>query len=203
MVILTDPFVPDYVGMSLPKEMADIVTISHDHKDHNNKDIVAGPAKRKDVFYIENEGEYEIGGIEISAIKSFHDGEKGAKRGKNLVVVIRMDGMTLCHLGDLGHKLSEGTIEKMGGVDILMLPVGGVYTLGFDDQMAMIKEMQPSIVIPMHYKTAKSPAAFAELITREDFLEKSKLQTMGEPVHKIKIDQSSLPEDTQVLIMNA
>ena len=198
-----DPFATEDVGLGMAKEMADIVTISHDHGDHNNKESVTGPAKRQEVFVIDKVGEYEIGGIEISAIRTFHDKTEGSERGRNLITVVRMDNLAFCHLGDLGHKLSEGTIEKMGSVDVLMIPVGGVYTIDAQEAVDMIKEIQPSVVIPMHYKVDGMTSQFSEMTTLELFLDKCKLPVMEERLHKTKIDESSLPDDTQIMIMNA
>jgi len=202
MVLIMDPFNPDFVGLPFPKDVADIVTISHDHEDHNEKNLVTGPVKRETTFVIDKEGEYEIGGIEINSMKTYHDKVEGVEKGKNLIMVIRIDGMTICHLGDLGHKLTESQIERLGDVDVLLIPVGGVYTIDSQEAVGLISEIQPSIVVPMHYKVAGMTDGFSELITLEQFLDKNKLPIFGEPVHKMKIDESDLPDDTQILVMN-
>jgi len=202
MVLIMDPFDHDYVGLPYAKDVADVLTISHDHKDHNERAMVTGPVKREKTFVIDVEGEYEIGGVEITAIKTFHDKTDGTERGKNLIMLVRMDEMTVCHLGDLGHKLSESQVEKLGSVDVLLIPVGGVYTIDGQDAVDIIKEVQPSLVIPMHYKTAGMKEDFGNLSTLEQFIDKSKLAVMGEPGHKIKIEESTMPEDTQILVMN-
>ena len=111
-----------------------------------------------------------------------------------------MDGMHILHLGDICHKLSESQIEKVGSVDALMVPVGGTFTLDANEAMEMIKEIQPSYAIPMHFKTVASK--IQELTTLENFLEKNKFPVSGESVHKIKLDEGSLPDDTQILLMN-
>lgn len=202
MTLIMDPFKPEFVGLPYPKDVADVLTISHDHEDHSAKELVTGPVKRENTFVIYREGEYEIGGVEINAMKSFHDKEEGAQRGKNLMMIIRIDGLTVCHLGDLGHKLSESQVEKLGSVDVLMIPVGGVFTIDAQEATDLIKEIQPSVVIPMHFKVNGMKEDFATLGTLEQFLDKCKLPLMGEAVHKTKIDESSLPDDTQVLVMN-
>jgi len=198
-----DPFHSDYVGIPFVKDVADIVTLSHNHKDHNAKEMITGPVRRQSTFIIENEGEYEIGGIEITALKTFHDKSEGSERGKNLIVAARVDGINILHLGDLGEKLSESMIEKIGSVDVLLVRVGGSSALSTDEMVDLIKDIQPSYVIPMHFKVEGMSQEFADLPTLQNFLEKSKFPiAVGESTHKIKIDKDSLPDDTQVLQMN-
>ena len=203
MTIVMDPFKSEMVGLPFAKEVADIVTISHNHDDHNALENVTGPVTRQDTFVIDKEGEYEIGGVEIAATKMYHDKEEGAERGKNLIMNVRMDGLNILHLGDLGHKLSEAQIEKIGSVDVLMVGVGGVTALETNEVMDLIKDIQPSYVIPMHYKVAGMTEAWSAKHTLEEFLDKNKFLVAGEALHKIKVDEGSLPDDTQVLIMNA
>ena len=203
MTILMDPFNSAHLGLPLAKDVADIVTVSHGHDDHNAVEVVTGPVTRSSTFVIDKEGEYEIGGVEITATRMYHDKVEGAERGKNLIVNVRMDGVNLLHLGDLGHKLTEAQIEKIGSVDVLMVGVGGQTSLETDEVMELIKDIQPSYVIPMHYKVPGMSEDFAKKHTLTEFLEKNKFLVSGEPVHKIKVDEGSLPDDTQVLIMNA
>ena len=201
--MMMDPFKVENVGLPLAKDVADIVTISHDHDDHNALEVVTGPVTRNEVFVIDKEGEYELGGIEITAIKMFHDKVEGAERGKNLLMLVRMDGINILHLGDLGNVLTEAQIEKIGSIDILMVGVGGKTALGIDEVLDLVKDLQPSYVIPMHFKVAGMSESYADYNTLDQFLDKNKILVAGEPVHKIKIDEGSLPDDTQVLIMNA
>jgi L-ascorbate metabolism protein UlaG (beta-lactamase superfamily) len=203
MTLIMDPFDPENVGLPLVKEVADIVTVSHDHPDHNAVEMITGPVTRASTFVINKEGEYEIGGVEISAIKTYHDKVEGAERGKNLIVYVRMDGVNILHLGDLGHKLSEAQIEKIGSVDVVMVGVGGVTALETDEVMELMKDLQPSYIIPMHYKMDGMTDVFSKKHTLQEFLDKNKFVVTGEPVHKIKLDPDNLPDDTQVLIMNA
>ena len=198
-----DPFDSSKVGIPLAKEAADIVVVTHDHDDHNAVGVVTGPTMREKIFLVDKEGEYEIGGVEIAAIRTYHDKVEGADRGKNLVVQIRMDGVSVLHLGDLGHKLSESQIEKIGAADVLMAGVGGVTALEIDEMMDLIEDIQPSYVVPMHYKVEGMPKDWQNRHTLQDFLDKNKFPVAGESVHKIKIEETGLPEDTQVLLMNA
>jgi len=203
LTVLMDPFNSESVGLPLAKDVADIVTVSHDHGDHNAVEVITGPITRQSTFVIDKEGEYEIGGVEITATKTFHDKVDGAERGKNMIVNVRMGGMNLLHLGDLGHKLTESQVEKLGSVDVLMANVGGQTALEIDEMMDLIKDIQPSYVIPMHYFVPGMNSDFAKKHTLDEFLDKNKFLVAGEAVHKIKIDEGSLPDDTQVLIMNA
>ena len=193
MTIVMDPFHPDKVGLPFAKDVADIVTVSHSHDDHNAVELVTGPVTRSSTFVVDSEGEYEIGGVEITATKMYHDKLEGAERGKNIIVNIRMDGINVLHLGDLGHKLTESQIEKIGDVDVLMISVGRKTALENNEVMDLISDIAPSYVVPMHFKKEEL----------EEFLDKNKFVVAGEPIHKIKIDKGSLPDDTQVLIMNA
>jgi L-ascorbate metabolism protein UlaG (beta-lactamase superfamily) len=202
MVVILDPFHPDYVGLPFVKDVADIVTISHEHEDHNAREMITGPVKRESTFVIDKEGEYEIGGIEISSIKTYHDNTEGSERGKNIITALRIDDVVVLHLGDLGHKLSESVIERVGSVDVLMVRVGGDAALNTDAVFDLIKEIQPSYVIPMHYKIDGMKDIFPGLPTLQNFLDKNKFPVAGESVHKIKIDKDTLPDDTQVLLMN-
>lgn len=200
LVIYMDPFKSEMVGLPLPKDVADVITVSHDHEDHSAVNVITGPVNREGVFLINRVGEYEIAGVQFTATSTFHDKNNGADRGKNLVISIVADGLHIVHLGDLGAKLTDSQVEKLGSVDILMIPVGGKFTLDAEEAMDLIKEVQPSYVIPMHYKTVESK--IEEIAKLDVFLEKNKYALAGESVHKIKVDENSLPDDTQILLMN-
>jgi L-ascorbate metabolism protein UlaG (beta-lactamase superfamily) len=203
LVLYMDPYKSEIVGQKLPKDVADIVTISHDHEDHNCREVITGAINRESTFVIEKEGEYEIAGILITATKSYHDKTEGSERGKNLIVSVVMDEVNVVHLGDLGHKLSESQVERMGEVHALMIPVGGKYTMSSEEVFETIKEIQPSYVIPMHYGVGEIEPALEGIEKLDKFMEKNKLPLAGESVHKIKLELGALPDDTQVLLMNA
>jgi len=114
-----------------------------------------------------------------------------------------MDGVSILHLGDLGHILTEAQVEKIGSVDVMMANIGGITSLEVDDVINLAKDIQPAYLIPMHYKVPGMKDIWAQKHTLEEFLDKNKFLVMGEPVHKIKIEEGNLPDDTQVLIMNA
>lgn len=200
LIIYMDPFKSEMVGLPLPKDVADIITVSHAHEDHSAIEVITGPVNRANTFLVNKVGEYEIAGVQISATNTFHDKTNGADRGKNLIISIVMDGLHIVHLGDLGTSLTDSQVEKLGSVDVLMIPVGGNFTIDSDEAMDLLKEVQPSYAIPMHYKTAETK--IEGLAKLEVFMEKNKYALAGESVHKIKLDENSLPDDTQILLMN-
>ncbi|MVX66173.1 MBL fold metallo-hydrolase [Clostridium chromiireducens] len=146
--ILMDPY-KNALGYKLPKEItADIVSISHDHSDHNYINAV----KCKFV-HINKTGSFLEHGIEIKGVGTFHDKVSGAKKGKNIIYNFKIDGINICHCGDLGHTLDLNFVEEIGNVDILLIPVGGGYTLDALDAVDVVKQLNPTVIIPMHYRT--------------------------------------------------
>jgi L-ascorbate metabolism protein UlaG (beta-lactamase superfamily) len=145
--VITDPF-DESIGYPIPEEKPDVVTVSHDHFDHNAVDLLQGnPEVVKDI------GEKEVEGIVFKGIKSFHDKSKGAERGTNTIFVFTIDGIKLCHLGDLGHILTSEQLKEIGEVDVLFIPVGGIYTIDGREAEEVSKQLHPRLIIPMHYKT--------------------------------------------------
>ena len=148
--VVTDPY--QKIGYELPKGItATAVTVSHDHFDHNNIGAIGGNPTilRKDGFF-------DLGGVEITGIKSYHDEEGGALRGENVIYKFRMDGLDICHLGDLGENFSAELLELLLPVNILLIPVGGKYTIDSERAKEYVDQLMPEIVIPMHYKTKSS-----------------------------------------------
>jgi len=190
--IITDPCHPD-LGYSLGEPKADIVTLSHFHPGHSYVEGLANNPKQ-----IKGPGEYEIGGAFITGIATFHDNEKGIIRGKNTVYLIEMDDITLCHLGDLGHRLTPGLVEELGIADILFLPIGEVSTIPIDTAVEIVKQINPHVVIPMHYKT---DTVVANLTPVDKFLKKMGIQET-ETKMKFSITRTSLPASTQVVILD-
>jgi L-ascorbate metabolism protein UlaG (beta-lactamase superfamily) len=145
-VLVLDPYDPK-IG-ELPQGLsADVVTVSHDHFDHNYVDGVSGNPQ-----VINDPGEFSVKGFEIKGIKSFHDNEGGKKRGENTIFRISAEGLTLCHMGDLGLLLTAEQLEEIGRVDILMIPVGGYYTIDASEAVQVVNQIKPRVVIPMHFK---------------------------------------------------
>lgn len=186
IVIVTDPFNKE-VGFKVPNIEADIVTVSHDHSDHNNVS-----ALRKNPFVIDCAGEFDVKGVIIEGIRSSHGGE----RGDNIIYRIDIEGLSLAHLGDLGESLNSKQMDKLGGIDILFIPVGGKYTLDAKKALEVISQIEPRIVIPMHYKTKDSKIDI-------DGLDKF-IKEIGIPANyedKLKISKKDLPVDDMRLVV--
>lgn len=166
--IITDPF-DETVGYVVPSQEADIVTVSHDHFDHNAVKFVKG-----NPVVVREPGEHRVKGakgeeIEITGLACWHDDVRGAKRGPNVVFKLRVDGLNVVHMGDIGHVLGSETVKAIGQVDVLLVPVGGTYTVDAEGAAAIVGELKPRVVIPMHYKT---PAMNFPITTAEPFLKK-------------------------------
>lgn len=161
--IVTDPF-NDEVGYDIPEVEADIVTISHEHWDHNAVDTVGGNPR-----VVRQPGQLEINGIKIEGIGSYHDRSQGRERGRNNIYVYTVEGMRVVHLGDLGHLLSEEQIKIIGRVDVLLIPVGGTFTIDAEDAYQIVNLLEPRIVVPMHFKT---PHLSFEIAPVEGFIQK-------------------------------
>ena len=192
VTVITDPYSPD-LGYSLNKTEANIVTVSHQHPGHsyvqginNDPRLVTGP------------GEYEIKGVLITGISTFHDQEQGQKRGKNTVYLIEVDEVSVCHLGDLGHALTAEQVEEIDDVDVLLLPVGGLSTINASMAAEVVRQIEPKAVIPMHYKTE---ALNWELEPVDKFLKEIGVNEI-EPQPKLSFTQSNLPISTQVFLLN-
>lgn len=145
--IITDPFGSE-VGYPSPGIPADIVTVSHQHFDHSAVKTVPGKPT-----VIETEGRHELEDVVVTGFPSFHDEAGGSKRGPNIIFLIEAEGLRVCHLGDLGHTLEPWQAKKIGPPDVLLVPVGGFYTIGPDGAAQVVDLLKPRYVIPMHYKT--------------------------------------------------
>lgn len=145
--VVTDPYHP-YVGYEMPEVTADIVTVSHGHKDHNHLEAVKGNPE-----VLNHAGAYNISGVHILARRTYHDSKNGAARGENLVFKFRMDGVDICHMGDIGEECNAMLVESLAPVNVLMIPVGGTYTIDAEQAKEFVDRIMPDVVIPMHYKT--------------------------------------------------
>ncbi len=190
--IITDPFPPD-LGYSLGKPVARIVTVSHQHPSHS---YIAGVGGERKV--ISGPGEYEISGVLIIGIPTFHDAKRGEERGKNTVYLMDVDGVSVCHLGDLGHVLTTEQVEEIDAVDVLLLPVGGVSTINAAMAAELIRQLEPKAVIPMHYKT---PVLARELDPVEKFFKEMGIENIkSQP--KLTVTRSNLPISTQLFLLD-
>lgn len=196
--VVTDPF-DQYVGLPSPRVSADVVTVSHQHPDHNVTDKISGTARRAKPFIISQPGEYEVGGISVFGVPTYHDNSGGSERGRNTVFTILVDEVRVCHLGDLGHELTSEQTEAIGEIDVVLCPVGGVFTIDPVIAVKTIQMLEPSIVIPMHYKTPAHDAnVFGDMKTLADFLKEYGSQP--EPVAKLNLDKGKLPEETELVV---
>jgi L-ascorbate metabolism protein UlaG (beta-lactamase superfamily) len=145
--LVTDPPARE-VGYQLPESEVDLVTVSHGHHDHDNVNALRGvPA------VINTPGVHDVKGLRVEGFPTFHDDARGAQRGPNLVFAWEMDGVRVCHLGDLGHVLDAKTLQGLGRIDLLLIPVGGIFTVDADGAKQVVDQINPRLVIPMHYKT--------------------------------------------------
>ncbi len=187
--LITDPFDPQMVGLKYSGVEGDIVTISHDHGDHNASQRVSGVKK-----IVNGPGEYEIMGVSIIGYQSFHDSQKGEVRGRNTVYVIEADGLRIVHLGDLGHPLSEDLVNEIGDTDVLLIPVGGEFTIGPKEASQVTSEIDPYFIIPMHYQApGLNPETFSRLLPIESFLKESGLPS--EKLAKLSLKKEDIMED--------
>lgn len=194
--LVTDPY-GSSIGLSFPKHVeADIVTVSHDHEDHNAVRFVEG-----NPFIVSGPGEYEIKGVGVVGFGVYHDDQKGEKRGKSTIFRIELDGLSIVHLGDLGHEMSAAQVDSLDGVDILLIPVGGVYTIDASAAAKIVGEVEPKIVIPMHFNRPDlDQKMFAGLAGVDAFL-KEMGKTDVSPQPKFVITKDKLPEEMQVVVL--
>jgi len=191
--LVTDPFGPEY-GLCLPSTEADIVTVSHQHKDHNNIGGIKGAP-----YVIDTPGEYEVRDVFIQGIDSFHDEKGGVERGANIIYRISIEDLVITHLGDLGHALDTKQSERLEGTDILFIPVGGIYTLNASKAVEVINQIEPRMVIPMHYKTT---GLKIELDVLEKFIKEIGIKPTEE--EKLKIAKKDLPiEDMELVVFKS
>lgn len=189
---ITDPYSPTQGIHYKPiDENADIVTVSHEHWDHNAVDSVGG-----NPVVIREKDKRSVKGITISGIPTFHDTNKGKERGENTIFVFDIDGMRLCHLGDLGHKLSKEQISLIGKIDICFIPVGGYFTIDVKEAKEVIESIDPKIVIPMHFKTSSLDFPIAGV---EEFLKNIKrVKRLDNSEYEIEIDK--LPSERETIV---
>lgn len=190
VTLTTDPF-DKKIGLKPPAFESDIVTVSHDHYDHNNVKALRGKP-----YIIKTAGEYDVKGVAIHGISSYHDNDTGKERGINIMYKIIMDDITMAHLGDLGHELDEKQLEILTGIDILFVPVGGKYTLDAKKAVAVVNQIEPRIVIPMHYNV---PGLKIDLDGVEKFVKGLGIKPTKEV--KLKINKKDLPQEDMELVI--
>ena len=193
IVLFVDPFDKE-TGLRPPQGHADVVFVTHDHHDHNNID-----ALKDEPVIINTPGEYSVRGINVVGIDTFHDNQEGAQRGRVTAFVLETEDLKICHLGDLGCELSEKQLDEIDGVDVLMIPVGGNFTIDGKKAAEIVKKIEPAMVIPMHYKMAGTTIDISD--------EKTFCQEMGncpqEKTTKLNIKKKDLEgKKMEIVLMN-
>ena len=188
----TDPY-NEQIRDPLPDISVDIATISHNHYDHANISLFKGEPK-----VVNNLGETLIENIRFFGLPSFHDEAEGSLRGKNIIYVIETDAIKIAHLGDLGHIPDDKQFKGLQGVDILMIPVGGVYTINAVQALDIINNLKPKIAIPMHYKSIDTRLNVDEV---NSFTRRA--GNFKEVGHAINIVEKALPKDTEIWVMSS
>jgi L-ascorbate metabolism protein UlaG (beta-lactamase superfamily) len=191
-VAVTDPYPPS-LGPRLSKIEADLVTVSHPHPNHSNLQAVKGQV-------IDGPGEYEVKGVTVNGLPTFHDRSRGEQHGRNTVFLIDVDDVRVCHLGDLGHRLDDAALEQIGTVDVLLVPVGGGNSLDATGAAEVVRQIEPRMVVPMHYAL---PAVKKDLEGVDRFLKE-----MGapetEPIQRLSVQATTAEtETTKVVVLEA
>jgi L-ascorbate metabolism protein UlaG (beta-lactamase superfamily) len=191
--VVMDPFDPKSVGLKFSKQEADVVTISHAHKDHFFTELIEG-----EPLILTWPGQFEKKGVRIWGFGSFHDKVEGKERGENVLYKIESEGVSILHCGDLGAVLTDVQIDEIGDVDVLLVPVGGKYSLTADEAINLIKKLEPAIVIPMHYGR---PGLLIEgLAPLEEFLKKIGGE-LAEPLEKLVVKKEDFALDTAMRVV--
>ena len=193
--IITDPYTTGVFGLEYapPAETADIVTVSHDHADHNNVAAVKGNPQ-----VVQGVGSHEAKGIQFKGIATAHDESSGKERGANTIFCFALDGINVCHLGDLGHDLSDQAVADIGDVDVLLIPVGGNFTIDAPVADVVCKKLSPRVIIPMHFKNARCPSFPVAGV--EDFTQ-ARQQVKTIAGSEIELKKEQLPSGAETMVL--
>jgi L-ascorbate metabolism protein UlaG (beta-lactamase superfamily) len=186
IAVLIDPFDASKVGLKLGKQDADVVLVTHEHADHNDLSVL-----KNDYLLFDSAGEYEAKESEFVGVQTEH----GAEQGNNTIFAFEVDGVKICHLGDLGKELKSDQLEKIDGVDVLMIPVGGNYTIDAKEAVKVIGQIEPKVVLPMHYKAGN----MTDLADLKDFLSEMSVDPVAQD--KLKLTSKDLPEKLEVVTL--
>ncbi len=202
--IVMDP-IPKGLGYELPPGLkADVITVSHEHPDHNNVALVVNKARVLRGLTADKKGwtriDEKVKDVAIRSVGVYHDDKRGAERGLNTVFVFEVDGLRIAHLGDLGHLLTDEQLSAIGSVDVLLVPVGGVYTIDAYQATRVVDQLHPRlVVIPMHYRTP--PLTIKELEPVDEFLE-HKANVRHEPTNTLALTPVKARPAIQVVVLN-
>ena len=197
--VVVDPYDADFTGLKPLKLEADMVCVTHDHKDHNNTKAVK-TAEGGEPFVIAGPGEYEKSGVNIAGVPSFHDNSQGAERGKNTIYNITVDEVNIVHLGDLGQKkLTQEQVEQLSSCDVLLIPTGGTFTIEAKDAPDIIAQLEPKVVIPMHYKIGGLKFALDPVDKFLTAMGKEKVERQN----KLSVSVEKLPEELDLVLLES
>ena len=192
--VVTDPY-PPAIGLRLSRMDAEVVTVSHEHDNHNFTSVV-----RDGAYEIRGPGEYEVAGVSVVGVPTYHDAERGAKHGRNTVYLIEIDDVRVVHLGDLGHKLDDAEAEAVASPDVLLVGVGGRSTMNGAQAAEVVRQLEPRYVVPMHYSI---PGLKLQLDPIDRFLKEMGV-TASEAQPKLAVQKSSVTEyETKVVVLEA
>jgi L-ascorbate metabolism protein UlaG (beta-lactamase superfamily) len=189
--VITDPCPPS-TGFVAGRHNVDLLTISHDHPDHTYTRSISA------ALTLTRPGEYEFRDLLVTAVRSFHDGEGGAAHGTNMIFAVEIEGVHVCHLGDLGHLLTDDQLSELGPIDVLLVPVGGQTTVTPAEAAEVVAQVSPKLVIPMHFAV---DGGSSDLLSADTFLHEMAAEPIRQP--KAQVTTSSLPAETQVVVLQA
>lgn len=189
-IVLMDP-PRKQAGLNIGKQTADLVTISHDHPGHANRETVQGRV------VLDSPGEYEVQGILATGVQTYHDNKKGAERGTNVAFTVEVEGIRICHLGDIGHVPTSDEVEDLGQIHILMVPVGGSTTVDAAQAAAIVTLLEPRVILPMHYKL---DGGREDLAGVDRFLKEMGSSSV-QPQPKLSYSRTGLPSEPRVELL--
>jgi L-ascorbate metabolism protein UlaG (beta-lactamase superfamily) len=194
--IITDPYESGAFGGQISygkiKDQVDIVSVSHEHDDHNDVKNLSGSPQ-----IVRGDGSKTVKGIKLKGIPTYHDPSRGSQRGTNTIFTFLIDEIQVCHLGDLGHILSEKELVEIGPVDILLIPVGGNFTIDANEATRVAEQIKPKVLIPMHFKT---PKCALPISTVEEFL-KGKAKPKRPNTSEVFFDKVTLPKEMEIVVL--
>ena len=192
--VVMDPHDGRSIGVKPPSLRADVVTISHDHFDHNAVRVIKG-----EYVVVKDVSPRTVKGVAIRGITGFHDDVNGEKRGRMNIFHLTLDGVRFCHLGDLGHMLSEAQIKELGEVDVLFLPVGGVFTIDGAQAQLLVRSINPRVAIPMHFRVGGLSMSIQNADGFLKGLPDDKVVRVG---NEVEFEAEDLPEETEYWVFS-